>query len=265
MRRDLMMEADRKDLIWVLVLLSIMVATSTAILLLQGRRIGSLEDRLDRSRDAVTFRLANIESFIAYAVDGTWIDYDLVVDAPSRGSDAQTAVTVWEFADFECPACRSVVPALDTLVTTRDIPVIHRFVHTPIPSLHPQAVAASLGGLCADGAGKFWEYYDAVYANQEELSAKGMEFVLEVATRLDLGTEEFAECMYNGDTAAALDRHRAFARSVGITGTPTFFVDGKRIEGANINLLRAAIARAARVQERASHRTGQTTAVQKGG
>ncbi len=152
-----------------------------------------------------------------------------VDDDPARGPD-DAAVTIIEFSDFQCPYCgRFFQQTLPQLMAQYGNRV--RFVYRdfPLDQIHPNARNAAMAAECADDQGKFWEYHDVLFSNQQAL---GVPDLKRYAEELGLDAEAFAECLdsqkYNGEVDADLrDGLRA-----GVTGTPTFFINGKRVVGA---------------------------------
>lgn len=148
-------------------------------------------------------------------------------DDPSLGSSA-AKVTVVEFADFGCPYSAEesyVVRAL-----AKQYPGTVRFIYRdfPIPELHPGADLAAEGGECAEDQGKFWEYHDEVFQHSGELTEEKL-----VAYAEDAGMDgkKFQTCLESEKYTAEVDEDAADGAAAGVRGTPTFFVNGVKIEG----------------------------------
>ena len=149
-----------------------------------------------------------------------------VGDDPAWGSPA-APVTIVEFADFECPACKDSLPVLRQLRDLYKDQV--RLVYRDFPlSSHPQARPASEAAHCAHEQGKFWAYHDALFAQAPDL--KPSDYVT-LADRLGLNQAEFTACLAGTRPKAAVAKDLADAQSLGLSGTPTFFINGRYLSG----------------------------------
>jgi protein-disulfide isomerase len=106
-----------------------------------------------------------------------------------------------------------------------------RFVwkHFPLESLHPDAPAAHLASVAAQKQGKFWEFHDRLFTNQRNLK---MDAFLQYARELGLDMERFQSDLTDLANKAPVDADTREARSMGLTGTPAFFVNGRFLRGA---------------------------------
>jgi protein-disulfide isomerase len=150
----------------------------------------------------------------------------LIADsAPSFGA-ADAKVVVVEFSDFQCPFCAQ---AADTVQRVKDAYGQHiRFVFRQFPlPFHPQAQAAAQASLAAHEQGKFWDYHDLLFDNQNALE---QEALLAYAQRLGLDMEAFAGASTGASTASRVAEDMRLGESVRIRGTPTLFVNRKRVE-----------------------------------
>ena len=149
-----------------------------------------------------------------------------VGDDPAWGPPA-ASVTIVEFADFECPACKDSLPVLRQLRDLYKDQV--RLVYRDFPlSSHPQARPAAEAAHCAYEQGKFWAYHDALFAQAPDL--KTSDYVT-LADRLGLNPAEFTACLAGTRPKAAVARDLADAQGLGLSGTPTFFVNGRYLSG----------------------------------
>ncbi|MEK6605988.1 MAG: thioredoxin domain-containing protein, partial [Nitrospirota bacterium] len=149
-----------------------------------------------------------------------------VGDDPAWGSPA-APVTIVEFADFECPACKDSLPVLRQLRDLYKDQV--RLVYRDFPlSSHPQARPAAEAAHCAHEQGKFWAYHDALFAQAPDL--KTSDYVT-LADRLGLNQAEFTACLTGTRPKAAVARDLADAQGLGLSGTPTFFINGRYLSG----------------------------------
>ncbi len=147
--------------------------------------------------------------------------------APLRGP-ADAPVTVVEFSDFQCPFCHRVQPVIQELRRRYAKQVNWRFKDLPLISIHPGAQSAAEAARCAGEQGKFWEYRDALFQapqiNRE--MHKGM------AESLGLDSEPFLKCLQSEKYRDAVQADSQEAQDLGITGTPTFVIDGIVLAGA---------------------------------
>ncbi len=148
--------------------------------------------------------------------------------APFLGS-ATAKITIVEFADFECPYCAaSVYPIRQVLAAyPNDVRLVFR--HFPIASAHPLAETLANASLCAHDQGYFWPLHDRLYQEQESLS---YERLLSLARSVGIDVNRMETCMNSGQFADALRQDFTDAVALGSRGTPTWMVNGQKIEGA---------------------------------
>jgi protein-disulfide isomerase len=156
---------------------------------------------------------------------------------PSRGP-ANAPVTLVEFADFECPFCGGLFPTLKLIEESYGdkLRVVYR--QFPLTSIHPNAQKSAEASLCALEQQKFWEYHDSLFQNQREL---GIDALKRRAAALGLETEVFNTCLDSGKHAETIRNDRAEAQQLGVSGTPTVFVNGRLVTGANYATLKTVI------------------------
>ena len=162
-----------------------------------------------------------------------------VDDDPSRGS-ASAPVTVIEFTDFQCPACRAIHPALDELLKTYADRV--RFVVRDFPlEQHQQARKAAEAANAANAQGKFFEYAALLFKNQEALDIASLK---KYAAELGLDQARFNTALDGGTYAAEVQKDVADGEEVGVDSTPTIFINGVRQRDLSPEGLRAGVERA---------------------
>jgi protein-disulfide isomerase len=146
--------------------------------------------------------------------------------APFRGPrDARIVIT--EFADYECPYCRSSQPALDRLLEAYGDEVRLVFRQFPLES-HPQALAAAKASVCAAKQGRFWEVHDALFA----APSLAEDVLRRAASSAGLDVPAFDACRASDATLAAVMKDRQTGKRIGVTGTPTYVVNGVVLSGA---------------------------------
>ena len=155
-------------------------------------------------------------------------------DSPSLGP-ANASVTVVEFSDFECPVCRSLHDALRTLLPNYpQVRVV--FKDYPLEQIHPWARTAALAGRCAyqQAPAAFWKMYDLIYDSQDVISAENAwGKMTDFAGQAGLSPDAFKACMASPEAGAAVDASRANGVQLEVGSTPTIFVNGRRIVGAD--------------------------------
>jgi protein-disulfide isomerase len=159
-------------------------------------------------------------------------------DSPSLGP-ANAPVTLVEFSDFECPVCRNLHDALRGLLSNYpQVRVV--FKDYPIEQIHPWARTAALAGRCAyqQDPKAFWKMYDLIYDGQETISAENAwGKMTDFAGRSGLNADAFHACMASPEAGAAVNASRENGIQLEVNSTPTVFVNGRRIVGADPHIL----------------------------
>lgn len=147
-------------------------------------------------------------------------------------------VTVVEYADLQCPACRAAHTLLtQPLVSQYSTRISYEFRHFPLMSIHRYAMDAAQASECAADQGKFWEFVDMAYANQDSLSPQALD---QWGQELGLDMDLYDRCRDSGIKRDLVQESYDEGREMGVSGTPTFFVNGERVE-STIEALSAAI------------------------
>jgi len=157
-----------------------------------------------------------------------------VKNAPATGN-LNGPITVVEFADFECPVCRNLHEALRGLLPK--YPQVRLvFKDFPLEQVHPWARTGALAGRCAyqQDPKAFWKMYDYLYDNQDLISAaNAWDKVMDFAGQAGLDKDAFRACMTTPEAASAVDASIANGKLMDVSSTPTLFVNGRRIVGAD--------------------------------
>jgi len=152
-----------------------------------------------------------------------------VDDDPAWGPEDAPVVMV-EFSDFQCPFCgrfyQETYPRIQEVYGDRI-----RFVYRdlPLPQIHPDAILAAQAAECADEQGAFWEFHDLIFSNQQDLSRNALG---SFAVQMELDINTFNQCLDSGRYQQEVSADMQAAASYGIQGTPTFFINGRPIVGA---------------------------------
>jgi len=162
-----------------------------------------------------------------------------MTDAPALG-DANAPVTLVEYADFECPVCRNLHDVLRGLLPNYAGKIRLVFKDFPIEQLHPWARTAAIAGRCAykQQPAAFWKMFDLIYDNQDIISAStAWTKMAEYAGQVGLDADAFKSCMASPEAAAAINASHANGQLLEVNSTPTVFVNGRRLVGADPHLL----------------------------
>jgi Na+/H+ antiporter NhaA len=170
----------------------------------------------------------------------TLVDLAAPVD-PGRDhlrGPAEAAVTVVEYGDFECPYCGKAEPVVrDLLADFGDVRYVWR--HLPLSDVHPNAELAAEAAEAAAAQGAFWEMHDLLLDHQGELRPRDLHAY---AQQLELDSDRFREDLQRHAHAPRIEEDVDSADISGVTGTPTFFVNDRRHDGAyDIGTLSAAV------------------------
>jgi protein-disulfide isomerase len=133
------------------------------------------------------------------------------------------AVTVVEFSDFQCPACRAFQPVLKSIYDNNSDLVRIAFRHFPLPQ-HPEARKAAEASQVAGEMGKFWEYIDLLFTFNTELKEEDL---IRYAGEVGLNTDEFTSKLQSGNYAQFVNTDLSAASSLKLNSTPSFFLNGK--------------------------------------
>ncbi|MEM5804955.1 MAG: DsbA family protein [Candidatus Aenigmatarchaeota archaeon] len=151
-------------------------------------------------------------------------------DDPTKGS-ANAKVTMIEFSDFQCPFCarfwKDTLPLLEEeYIKTGKL----KFVYRDFPlDFHQFAKKAAEAAECANEQNKFWEYHDKLFENQQALDITSLK---RYAQELGLDTAKFNECLDSGKYANEVQKDVQDGMAYGVSGTPTFFINGIKVVGA---------------------------------
>jgi protein-disulfide isomerase len=161
---------------------------------------------------------------------------------PATGP-ARAAVTLVEFTDYQCPFCaRYFRETYDSLLRVNGNRLRYVVRNYPVNSLHPDAQKAAEAAECAFDQGKFWEYHRVLFERSPKLARDSL---THFAKRVGLDVSKFERCLDSGAKEAVVRRDLQDGRRYGVIGTPTFFVNGKILVGAQpLTVIQAEIDRA---------------------
>lgn len=148
-------------------------------------------------------------------------------NSPSLGP-ANAPVKIIEFADFQCPYCKQMHPELKKLQEEFPNKTILTYKDFPL-AMHQNAEKAAEAAHCAGDQGKFWEYHDAIFESSAPLDIANLK---EMSKSLKLDQAAFDKCLDSGKQAATVAKGFEEGKKLGITGTPTIFINGHVVSGA---------------------------------
>lgn len=186
-------------------------------LLKQARIQQAREDYYKRLREKATVSVLLEKPSVAVAHD----------PARLRG-DPKASLVIVEFSDFQCGYCRSVEATLKKLLSKYDGQVSLAYRDLPLREIHPQAQLAAEAGRCAGEQGRFWEYHDVLFENQNKLNREDL---AEHARTVKLDEKKFDSCLASGKYKPEIEQERQLGLKAGVTGTPGFFINGKLLTG----------------------------------
>ncbi|MEM9189009.1 MAG: thioredoxin domain-containing protein [Myxococcota bacterium] len=153
-----------------------------------------------------------------------------VGNSPVRGP-ANALVTIVVFSDFECPFCARLTPTLEQIENQYGQDVRLVFKHNPLP-FHRQAMGAAEAAMevrAQRGDQRFWEMHDRLFRNQDKLEPAQLE---QMAQRLGANLTRYRRAIQNQTHRPAIEADQALARGIGATGTPSTFINGRNLRGA---------------------------------
>jgi protein-disulfide isomerase len=182
-----------------------------------------------RADQAKQIFLANLREKYKVAILLAPPRVNVTVDDSRAKGNAAAPLTIVEFSDFQCPYCRQAQATVAEVMSKYPGRIRLAFRDYPLAALHPQAQLAAEASRCAAEQGKFWEYHDRLFANQNKLSPPEL---LEHARALQLDDRQFDTCLQSGKNRPSIDRDRQEGSAAGVNATPAFFLNGILLSGA---------------------------------
>lgn len=153
---------------------------------------------------------------------------EIIGDSPVTGA-ADKKIVLLEFSDYQCPFCAKAQETVKQFMNKYKDKVTLTYKHLPLISIHPQALPAAKAAWAAHQQGKFWEYHEALFAQQNKL---GEELYEEIAKTLKLDIAKFNSARQSNAASIAIQKDLQLAESIGIEGTPFFFINDQSLSGA---------------------------------
>jgi protein-disulfide isomerase len=205
---------------------------------LQGQQFAALQDQIKnfltsqrlqaRQQEYIASLRAKAKIEVRLPKPPIYRSEVVTTGAPVRGNP-DAPVTIVEFSDFHCPFCRRVQPAVSQVLAKYGDKVKLVYRDFPLDQLHPQARAAAEASRCAQEQGKFWEFHDVLFRNDPDATAPTLN---KLAKEAGLDAAAFETCRASGKYKQPVQASSVEGARLGITGTPTFFVNGRILVGA---------------------------------
>lgn len=143
----------------------------------------------------------------------------------------EASVVLVEYSDLQCPACAAFVPSVEQVLALHGDSIRFEYKHFPLP-IHRFATQAAVAAEAAGQQGKFFEYHDLLFENQPvwSQSTAPQTFFIQYADELGLDMDTFRRHMNSSLLREQVQSQFAEGRSLGITGTPTFFLNGQQMQ-----------------------------------
>src|SRR3989338_5549266 len=164
--------------------------------------------------------------------------YDDVYTAKPIKGNPDAMVRIVEFSDFQCPACGAAAPTVTKIMEEYGDRVSLEYKHFPLSSIHAFAFNAAEASECANDQGKFWEMHDIMFEKQDQLSIGSLK---DYAEQIGLDTEKFNNCLDSNAKAKYVTADYNEGIGKGVDSTPSFFVNGEKIESWKYEIFAAAL------------------------
>ncbi|MFZ5760024.1 MAG: DsbA family protein [Thermodesulfobacteriota bacterium] len=191
-----------------------------------GLDLANLDDKIFLSNDSG--KVEEISYSFIVSIDTT--------NAPFLGpADAPISIVV--FSDFQCPYCARIGPDLEQIITNNPATVKVVYKHFPLRG-HNEATPAAIAAIAAHRQGKFWQYHDALFQNMQQLNPDKFQ---EIAVTLQLDMEQFRKDLIDPQAMAVIAKDQQDGAQAGVKGTPSLFINGRKIKDRGIAALQKMI------------------------
>lgn len=186
------------------------------------------DQRRAQARDAIIAELRKKGPAVRVSLDAPRSTVTIAPGNPSLGS-ASAPVTLVEFSDYQCPFCGRVEPTLKQLRDTYGDKIRLVWKDFPLTQIHPQAFKAGEAAHCAGDQGKYWELHDVLFSNQQALMPDDLK---RHAARIGLNADAFSQCLDSSKYGERVRDGVSEGGDLGVNSTPTIFINGRRLSGA---------------------------------
>lgn len=155
--------------------------------------------------------------------------YDVASEGYPAIGPSDAPITIIEFSDYQCPYCRRWYQEVyEPLLAAYPGKIKLVYRNLPLTSIHPDAFAAAEAAMCAGDQDAYWQFHDKLFTGD----TLGSQIYTRYAQELSLNVDSFETCMKDGKYKAAIEADSDFAVNLGVRSTPTFFINGLAIVGA---------------------------------
>jgi protein-disulfide isomerase len=200
------------------------VDTTESFEAVKPKIIESLRQRRTAKARAAYIQSLRADAKVLFRLDAPRAEVS-VKDTPVRGAK-DPRVLIVEYADYECPYCQQIQPALDRLEADFKGKLALAYKDVPLP-MHAHAAKAAEASHCAAAQGKYWEYHDVLSASKQ----LDLPQLKDHARGLGLNPAAFDKCLDSGEKAQIVKDYVTEATALGLQGTPSFFINGRFISG----------------------------------
>lgn len=210
-------------------------------------------------KTTIVFLIASFVLLAAGAViysrmsGGGTVEETVTLAEKVKGNPTSTVILA-EFSDFQCPACASFVPAVEEIIAAHGDKLRFEYHHFPLISIHKNAEAAARASEAAGIQGKFWEMHDILFERQQEWgnSLSPRNSFIAYAEELGLDTAAFERHLNVAAVKETVQEDMREGRTRAITGTPTFYLNGEKMQITTFEDFKAQIEVALGVREAAT-------------
>lgn len=160
-----------------------------------------------------------------------------IIPKPALGNP-NAAIKIVEYSDFQCPFCKEAHGVVKQILAEYKDDISFEFKQFPLTTIHPMSFKAAEASECANDQGKFWEYSDLLFANQEYFSLRKFK---ELATELALDAKLFNACLDSGAKKQIVEMDQRAGLAMGVQSTPSFFINGQKLENWRYDALKQKI------------------------
>jgi protein-disulfide isomerase len=169
-------------------------------------------------------------------------DPNKVYEIPIAGSPLKgpkdAPVTIVKFSDYQCPYCARADPLVNEVLAAFPTNVNYTYKQFPLTSIHPNAMPAAKAALAAGMQGKYWEMHKLLFDNYRALGAEDLK---KYAGEIGLDVPKWEKDMNSQEVQQQINLDMEQARSAGVRGTPTIFVNGKKLQERSLEGFKAAV------------------------
>lgn len=181
------------------------------------------QQKMAESRDKVLAKVKKENKFALMMKEPVAPEVKLNTDGFITRGNPNAKVTLVEFADFKCPHCREASKGFKAIYKKYDKTV--KFVYIDFPIGADLSMSVMSGAYCANKQNKYWEYHEMAFENQPKLSLKSAE---EFGEKLKLDMTKYKQCLATPEAKSLAEKGKAEGERVGVTGTPTIYINGRR-------------------------------------